>query len=311
MHELTAEQPGSIFFREVVSRAKRAVFAVPLGYYILEAIFAPAILNLQAKTVHFTLAKEAGRTLADHKFGIAASADPNILILLKDFSQFDSSQGWENVRKYALAGFKRGLRLSGFEGPFGPYKEGLSEIIDLIWSKTKAAVFATGDNKIVTDMLNSGEFMTIIFNNVTNACNEEETVSRLMNDEQLGPLMNRMKNLHTFFMGDDSVSLWRTPYELGHKEISALAFKIEEVAKGNGLDLNAYKTSLRYFYYEYLKKTAIYGWILPRVLQIQIIGSESSNFDVPVPEQVSGYSNLVSEYVSRGGTHSICYKFLS
>jgi hypothetical protein len=301
--ELTRDNPGKIFSREVVSRAMRAVFAVPLGMYLWETVFSGAILDLMADDPQFTLSKEQGRALADHKFGFYASSDPNHVIELKDFSQFDASQAWKNMRKYALAGAVKALEELGLDESWGPWEGGLVELLETLWEKFEAAVFKTGESIIVTDQVNSGENMTIILNNLTNVANYQSTLRHLYSKEESARVMDKMKLFKRFFMGDDSVEIYQTKSELTAQDMYILGNEIENAAKANGLDLNRFKTAIRKYFYEYLKKTGIYGYVIPRVLQIQQFASETTNFDQPIPDQLSGYYSLISESVSRGMNH--------
>jgi hypothetical protein len=72
------------------------------------------------------------------------------------------------------------------------------------------------------------------------------------------------------------------------------------------MDLNKLKTVVRSYYYEYLKKRAEYGWIIPRIFQLQIFGSERINNEVEFQTALRGYWGLLSEYVARGASHRFC-----
>jgi hypothetical protein len=301
--ELTIDSPAPVFSREVVARDVRAVFAMPLGHYLAELAIGPDLLAWQSQQPQFSLSKEVGRTIADHALGIWASADSRTIIWLMDFDQFDSSQGWTNMRRYALRGIKRGLMLRNRMERFGPWRD-TYELYKTIWTRLRTANFITNDVNIVTDSVNSGEYFTIILNNFTNWANLDVLRGELaMREADLFSIMNKVD---IKFMGDDSQQIYELTRPVTAAEIDRLQSLAVEVSTGNGLALNKLKTSIRHYYYEYLKKRAEYGWIIPRVFQLQILGSERVNFRLEFQEVLRGFNGLLSEFVGRGGDHRFC-----
>jgi hypothetical protein len=301
--ELSEENPAPIFSREVVARDVRAVFAIPLGSFCVELVIGPDLLFWQSRQAHFTLAKEVGRVFSDHARGIRASAEANEVIVLADFSQFDSSEKWENVRKYMLEALVDSLRLANIQGEYGPWPS-IADAYTLIWERMKHAKFEDDENEITTNQVASGEYMTIVINNFTNLANRRNTINEMIRRHP--DIMKKLREIDVKFMGDDSQQIFETAGMLTSSEIDALNSTMSEVAAANGMDLNKLKTSWRYFYYEYLKKRAEYGWVIPRLFQLQILGSERVNFRLDFQTVLRGYLSLVSEFVSRGGDHSFC-----
>jgi hypothetical protein len=301
--EMTEAFPAPIFSREVVARDKRAVFAVPLGTYIVELILSNVFMISQLKSNLFTMGKEVGQTLADHKEGIIASCQPYVLIIGQDFSAFDSTQKFDNMRRFALEGVTRGLIVNGQTGRFGPW-ESISSAYDMIWRKTKTAFYESNGEILVTDQVNSGEKNTITINNFTNLANFETQLRELAINPKTSLTFTYMDIMKALFMGDDSVQLWRLSQRLTPEQLKDIKDVLSEVAAANGMSLNALKTEARLFHYEYLKKRADYGYIIPRILQLQQFVSERVNTLLAVNEFMSSYGNLLNEGVSRGYSHA-------
>jgi hypothetical protein len=117
--------------------------------------------------------------------------------------------------------------------------------------------------------------------------------------------MAKMRWQISFFMGDDSVTFYEVsdPVHITSDDIDNVNKVASEVTAENSMDLNIDKTSTRFFWYEYLKKVGCYGWLLPRIYQLQIFGSERTNQDMDFQDIMRGYSGLLSEAVSRGHSH--------
>jgi hypothetical protein len=180
-----------------------------------------------------------------------------------------------------------------------------------LWGNADKRVFQAGDRLLRTNMIASGEFMTITQNNMTNLANSRAIEEVLWRDNR--DLMFGLLKVFEGFMGDDSVEIDRkTKAEnasafstsFSSDELDIIRTVAEKVSAENGLKLSKNKTSVRCFYYEYLKKMAIYGWIIPRLAQLMLLTSERPSFRDPVIETFRSFSGFVKEYVSRGGDYT-------
>jgi hypothetical protein len=333
---MTDDEPGRIASRSVVARALRAVFMVPLAYYVTEQLMGPAFLAFQSRQEKFTLAKEVGKSFTDHAKGAAASADPTILCWGRDYSQYDSSELWRNVRRYILAAVLEGLVTSSLARkefdkivsvPFGPWRDGIPEMVSTMWHKLRDAVFVTGDFKLVLDQVLSGETFTITINNLVNDSNLTSLAEVMLNGEVEAPLVGKspewgrrlqeasvkISKVITWYMGDDSeefdvvAGVGEQEGFINQDDLRILKDATETVTTANGMSLNSLKIVVRVFWYEYLKKTFGYGWAIPRLLQLQTMASETLNQNLSFNEQLRSYMAICSEVVSRGGDHDLLY----
>jgi hypothetical protein len=303
--ELTDDFKGQIFKREVPARGTRAVFAMPLAYYLLELILGDLFLYAQLKDPEFTLGDQVNQTLSDHSWGAYASSDPETLIVGQDFSAFDSFQKWANMRQYALQGVLDGLARTGKTGPFGPWSS-IGDVFKLLWEKTKSAVFETGDTVLVTDQMNSGEKFTIMANNYTNRANFQIEKQMLQRDPRTEDMMTpeRIELVVNYFMGDDSVQIYKLKGgSFSLEELIAFREVISEASELNGMKLNADKVVVRLTMYNYLKKAFCQGYSWPRGLQIQTMTSERITTSSNVVEILASYASLLNEAISRGYSH--------
>jgi hypothetical protein len=297
--ELTVDNPGKVASREVPARALRAVFMIPLSSYVHEQSLGPTFLSYQSSQPEYTLAAEVGRSLADHAFGIKASASSTVLIKLQDYSQYDSSERFVTARQSVLDGLKVHLEKHGLTAAYGPY-ESLYKLLEEMWTRHASAVFVSGPYQMTLDQVLSGETFTITINNIINKANSN-LIEELIKDNIV--VGHDLEVLKTFFMGDDSVTFYQTPKMLTSEQIDVVKDISSDVSASNSMELNKAKTSVRYFFYEYLKKRAEYGWFIPRVYQIQMHASERTNQHLDFQEQLRGYSGLLAEAASRGYDH--------
>jgi hypothetical protein len=301
-NELTEENPASIFTRDVVSRSSRGIFAMPLGHFTAEAALAPQIISDMGKDPDYSIFKGVGKTLADHAPGIRSSARGDTLNVLMDFSQFDASQGFSNVRSNVLAGIEQALFELGINEPWGPW-DSLFGMHQTIWERMAEAHFVTGNSAVTTDSLTSGEYYTIIINNITNKSNFLNILQKMPDWSD-----KKMRLAKLLIMGDDSAQIWNVMGALTTAEIAEFVEVIVEVTGSNGMSINKYKTSVRRFFYEYLKKRGEYGYSIPRKHQIQVLSSEKVNQEMLATEQLAAYAGRLSEWVSRGGNPTVALR---
>jgi hypothetical protein len=321
-------EPGTVGVRNVSNRPTRGIFVRRLPDFLHEIPFAITAQDYQNSRVKesipigspndFSLGMHTGNILRDHADGLLATSDPKVIIDLQDFSSFDAYQREVNARKYAREGVQKAMKLHGYDKPWGPFQGGLNELISIIWGegKTRNAVYKStgvryGDKsksvELVLDMLQSGELMTINFNNATNRANARAVLRKMTEDK----IFDVLKLLKTAFMGDDSAKFWRipTPEHMSFALQSALVDISAEVAGLNGLDLNKYKTVVRNSYYEYLKVKFVFGRMIP-LLHIQLFSSENPSLNQhPVNEMVS-YAGTVRTFIFRGGNEVFLHRMV-
>jgi len=302
MKQLTSEVPGLIFSRNVPARDTRAIFAIPGPMYACETWLGSVLLDYLSDCPEFTLAKESNSFIANHAFGLKATGRDDNLIVLTDFSAFDATQKWNNVRKALVEQLRDWAKRKNF-GRFG-FWESAPEMICTIWEKTRNAVFKELDVEIILDMLFSGENMTISINCLTNKAFFKYFLNKFSSDIIGATIMHKLSLVggHYEIMGDDFYAIFKMLQNLTADEIKYFSEFLSKCAEECGLKINAVKTMISKHQYEYLKKRAVYGYIIPRLSQIQILCSERVNYLPPANQQLTGYLQLLGEYVSRGGS---------
>jgi hypothetical protein len=264
----------------------------------------------------FSKGKEVGVVLRDHAQGFYASSSPSILIIGNDYKAFDAHQKKANMRDIARTVGVVTLQRAYNNQPWGPWKRGLSELLSVIWGKNHVyeAYFLTEEGKfskmLVIDMLESGEFMTLDINNLTNRALASQLFDELATDVEW---RNNTELLRMLFMGDDSIAFW---FIVNSKDEAQLFRLIEfysktaiDLAAESGFDLNKLKTVVRLFYYEYLKKRALYGYSIP-LRHVQLFSSERVNTGEYVIDSLIAYASKLSTIAGRGGNHEFLRRVL-
>jgi hypothetical protein len=304
MREMTISHPGNIFFRDVPARKTRVVLGVPMATYFVEALIAPQILNYQGRQPYFSLFKDAGRVLADHSFMIYASSRGDILGEGRDFSSFDQTENYENVRRFVISGMMAALRDNGES--FGDWKD-VTEALKAIWSKTSRAIFKGGGVVVELNMVLSGEFMTILMNNITNRSFQlslRYAENECANPEIQGFLRKtKVIEAEDKIMGDDASEHRRVYGKLTPGEWKAHLKFLEFWASFNHMIIKAEKTEMSLIELTYLKKWAWYGFNITRVMQKQQISSERVKLKDDPIAAMHDLGAEFSESVARGWDH--------
>jgi hypothetical protein len=322
----THENPGRVGNRDVQgNKRSRAIYMSLTEKYITQMPFrfyvdqyqssmeqAPANFN----TSHdFTIGKEVGVHFLDHISLFAASSDPKVLVDGADYTAFDTHQHEDNVRKYARSGIMKAFRQLGmleteygFTAPDGTEYgfDTIRDWVEAMWADgvIRGAIFKSKyaglEFDIVLDLLQSGEFMTINFNNATNRA----LFRRFMAEYAMVDAMNSYTLRWRTFQGDDAIGAWSLPGN-GHsvENLRRLIDPFVETGKRQGFDLNALKTSVRLFRAEYLKKEEIYGYAIP-LQHVSMFGAENENRGFPI-EVISSYASTLNVKVSRGMDHGL------
>jgi hypothetical protein len=275
--------------RHVPGKATRAIYLMPLPIYLLEVPVIPALADSQMRFYNseisdplhgshiYTLGKETGLPLIDHATGLYASSREEVMIVEQDFTSFDISEKWDNVWKYIVAGIDEAIaeNLMPKGGVFG-YKSALHGLKEA-YSSMKSLHFITGDIKLDGSWLTSGLLGTLPINNITNTAFARYFYSRF---RAKGKARNVASLSRWLFQGDDSVSFWNYDKDQWNSEIyEEMANAMVLRAKENGLDLNFQKTVFRSWFYEYLKKHAIYGWFFGNKMSTDIFSAERPAYD--------------------------------
>jgi len=291
---------------------------LPLEQYLSEALFAKPTEDILMRyndtiddplvgTDVFTVGKETGNPLIDHLHGLVCSSLDDILIVLADFSAFDSSQKWENARKYMLAGYLEACKDLDWTGkkPFLGFNN-FVEIAEHVIKSRKEVTFELEDGThIKLDQLLSGEFATLVFNGVTNLANYHDLYDELRTSKN-DDVLSLMRLFRLFIQGDDSVSFWETLEKFDIKVYQKFLHIFVSKSIQNGLDLNKLKTTTRFFFYEYLKKTFIYGRYVPLFMQTMPFSCETKNYAQDPISVMFSWCDVLRVMVYRGHNHELC-----
>lgn len=311
----TVDMPGRIAGRDVVGgKSSRSIFPRWLQHFIFESSFTVAFNTLGENDPELSVGKDVGNVLIDHATGIYSSSDPSILIQLSDYSAFDTHQRENNARRFAREAVIAAMLDAGLNGRWGEFENGLPEVVELMWGEgiTHNAHFVVSSSglelTLIVDQLTSGEFITLFFNSMTN-----KALTRQIKDKSLDVLeiRNCLSFWKNFIMGDDSTMFWKIINVAGYStELLMLLSKVA-IACGvaSGFVLNFLKTATRVFYYEYLKKRAIYGYLIPLLL-VQVFSSERSDADRYPIELLISYCSKLAQVAGRGGDSTLISRII-
>jgi hypothetical protein len=305
--------------RDTQGRNPRAIFMIPIHEYSAEAVVALPIFDLVTQFPRgyyedpldddsiFIIGKEEGFQEIDHAYGMMASSSW-ILILLADFSQFDSTQAWENMRKYMVEAMEAIAVEMGWdktEGGFLGYGSFMEMYIRLLKNRKETWFQLGKDGEIVgLDQLLSGEFLTIMINGVTNQSNMKDFMQEMLAYHRR--VLEKMRLVKASIQGDDSVQFWENLSSVTTDNISELLDVFVAVSARNGMDLNWNKTTTRYFFYEYLKKVCVYGRSVGLFSQTLPLSAETRADLTPV-DRMKSWIATFNVSVSRGQSLRLCY----
>jgi len=284
--------------------------------FIMEFLYSLALFSglyhYQEECDGYTIGMQTGNVVADHSHGIIAtglSPGNEVLIQAGDFTSFDKSQKYDNVRRPAMNGFIDGLIERGATASWGPFRD-LVELVQTVWgdNMTKDVLYEIGSAEqkrvIHVDWLSSGEFVTLAYNNYTNRANFIDYVTQL----SATPVGEQLTLDFSELMGDDQISFWRAT-KWDATSYDAMVTKFAEVTASNGLAINKFKTVTRKHFYEYLKNTFCAGYYIPR-LHIQPLASERLTPEQdPIPI-FRGYKAKINTLVARGMPNDIAMRLL-
>jgi hypothetical protein len=316
------EFPGGVGSRQVTAgKLTRPIFLRHIYHFLHEVAIGVPLQMFQMKKNTtpfgnlFTVGSEKGNTLLDLALGFAVTSDPDYYAELADFSAFDTTQKNSNMRRIAKKAVISALIDRGYTSPYGKWKGGLAENVEYIWGRGVAvdayyktsSGYPSSEKILRLDMLQSGELMTLSINNMTNLANEMYFLDRF--DASPG-LCEKLRPVAQRYMGDDFAGIWHAPSPVSSETLDSFLSLREECAARNGLSINKQKTTMRSFFYEYLKKSAVYGRYVP-LRHIQPFASERGNIGGDPLELIRSYASTLSTLVSRGLSHKLAVRILA
>jgi hypothetical protein len=214
-------------------------------------------------TAHdYTLNGATGNDGIDHAKGIYVTSDERYINAAQDFSAFDGTQHYNNMRRWALEGLTEGMIAHHAYGPDGEWEQGYLDVLRRIWGEgTSVNTHAISDNGVsvrvvVLDILGSGEFNTLHINNMSNYGNFRYAQELISTTD----IPKKMRILGLQIVGDDRNTIYevRPGYDLD--TLSEFLDLNEKAATSSDFSLNTQKSVTRRDFYEYLKVHAIKGY---------------------------------------------------
>jgi hypothetical protein len=308
----TEEDPGKIGSREVPgAKPVRPIYQRRAGHFGIEVIFRRAIQSASTRDDNsnvsfnssnvFSTGKDVGIITVDMSQLFAASSRPDILATGIDYTAFDVHQTEWTMRQYMVKGIQEGLRRIKKDGiEYAGFK--LKDIVDFIWGVVpKDAVYEFGSRKygdiqlVALDQLQSGELFTIDINNQTNMALFDAFLEAFAKTI----LADHMDRISTRFQGDDSEHLWRVGKWTPKLYDSFVSLLLQNTLENN-FKLNVFKTLVRLYMAEYLQKTVLYGFYVPKLMVAVLDGERTPPIMSPI-EKVQNFYSVVQTVISRGG----------
>jgi hypothetical protein len=332
---LTSDDPGRLFTRYVPARNARMVYGMPIQRFLSES-FTTYLVDwiamqgyqsspLRDATPISTVAIDTGRYLTEMGPYLYLTGHPEAMsfILLSDFDQFDQTQDFSNWRSVAIDAAKAVLKqhATSLAGKSYSLLGNRNPIEYLLgnWETLKEAVFRVyiSAKKFVdvpTGWEFSGEFSTLVTNTLVNwafvqAFIAQLSITTFMYKDKQYCLGDIFKVDQFKLQGDDQISIIKQIFDgaIMH-DISflsaaqdALLRLVEAVADSGNLIISIKKTELRSAYFEFLKKAGMWGYAVPRYMQISLEESENVNRTMDPIERFRARIGQYREYEFRGG----------
>jgi hypothetical protein len=313
------KRPGRIFYRHVPARADRPVEGGVMPVYIGEISIARDLqrwLSQQSRGGKplFTVGVDTGNFLTDHgRWGYATSTCEELILLL-DFSSFDSTEQDWNVRKPMITEALRRGQVPGSEVIYMGMNQ--YELMAEIWKKTIHARYSIRDSidtnlMIVFNQLLSGEFNTININNMTHWAFLEVYLDALARSH----LSDYVRWNESRLQGDDEITMlaktgsFKMLDDEGKaKVIRELTDLIADTAEACGLVIGRAKTISRVGLAEFLKKMFVFGCIVPRISQLQMNEAERVDRGQDPLTRLRARIGQWREWIWRGGDYVVAIK---
>jgi len=291
-----------------------------------------------------------GNVLQDHRMGFFAACRENILSIAKDYSQFDAHEKFRNFRVGLMAAIKNlmnkgntylnsviwgnvtigqsiidifksfhDVKVTTDKMAYRLYTDKRYNLMEEIGkSKLKSEFLAKRKElksiqdivkklEFTLDQLLSGENLTLVLNNMTNRA-MDSLIKKNYPDMFNGKL--GIINILNRYLGDDSISFWEVTEKFNEKTYKQISENYAEQAANESMDLNAIKTVTLRWKYEYLKIQIIYGWFIPRKLQISTLFSESCDRMSTGSDMLRIYSAICASSCARGASLSYSLNLL-
>jgi len=230
-------------------------------------------------------------------------------MILKDFTAYDTTQEWANVRGPTTRIMVQELMNAGLREDFG--LGNIPEIYLKVAEKMRDAVFDLGDGSLENpQQTHSGELNTANNNTVQNIA-ENQYEARLLNqvDPELADVLGPFK--FTKILGDDSVKVSIPARPLTTDELLRYTNIVSIAADKCGFVINPFKTIVRTSAYEYLKVIAVYGHLVPQLGRLMPFSSERVNTLLDPIESLRGHVSFMRTVVARGGPHEFCIRLVA
>jgi hypothetical protein len=334
-YQFTSRDVGLMFVRVVEGyKEDRAIEAGKPCQHMLSAAWVTKLMHYQER-FHmdlfgkllevFTLGADTGRVMTDHRYPMYMTSYPErYLQFMMDFSLYDISQKFMSTDGHAIAGFLAGcmdMREMDFTpvGTTAAYVKfaNMGELYKKVVYKYYQAQYSVkSDGKgnsysFLLDMMASGRYDTLAQNNVVTYAFLKSVLSNLGKYEPVKDSALQWVEILDFnylrIQGDDSLMGATIRQTLDRKQWAEIVYNfkdmLEQVAAVTGMTMARQKTVMRSGFFEFLKKMAVYGYLIPRSLQVSPDDSENvDRFIDPVSRMVSRLA-VWREWVFRGGSY--------
>jgi hypothetical protein len=306
---MTKDKPGGITFRDVIGgRDTRAVWMIHLSVFLYETAWGFALqrwLQMQDGVSFGDVGMES------HKEFLYATSRPLLYNVLKDFSQFDASQQWNNVYRWVTKYMSEGLVKRGINHMLGdPEFGGFANVYIAVMNQLKNAIFLAPDGTLVSpDQNHSGKFNTANDNTFANI-SEDEYEERLLRTKFQALFELIGTKIHGKILGDDSAKIQRAARVVLAADHVTWGEAIGDAAHDCGLFINVQKTVRRTAYYEYLKVIGCYGHSIPQLARLMPFSSENVNTLLDPIEGLRGIASFYRTIVARGGNHEWLHRYM-
>jgi hypothetical protein len=302
---MTFLEPGRVAGRDVTEgKNTRAVWMIHLTVYLYETAWAYALidwLNQHDRCAGGEIGMDA------HKFFIYATSVASIILTLKDFSGYDTTQEPANARGPLTKAMVNALNDKGYMQQIGELGS-LPEVYKLVNDKLSQAWFDLGDGTLVSPKQeHSGELNTYGNNTALHLAEddyEERVIDATPTREKIGP------RLVQSILGDDNAKAYDVLVRLMSTDYADWMALCERAAFECGFKLNGLKTTSRSAYGEFLKVLYLYGHQIPALGRLMPFSSERTNVVSDPIEIMRGLCSFYRTIVARGGDHKFCLNFV-
>jgi predicted heme/steroid binding protein len=335
--QFTSKDVGLMFVRNVEGyKEDRAIEAGKPPQHLLSSAWVIHLMHYQERYQMnlfgqllevFTLGADTGRVMTDHRIPMYMTSWPDLYILfMMDFTLYDISQKYASTDGHAIRGFLEGCS-DNREMDFTPVDAPdiyskfpdmgtLFKITMYKYYQSQYSQKADGkgnENTYLLDMMASGRYDTLAQNNVVTFSFLKAVMENLGNYKPMAGSSRMWIDVLGFnymrVQGDDSLMTATARLSLSRKEWAEVVYNfkdmLEKMAAITGMKMARAKTIMRGGWMEFLKKMAVYGYFIPRFLQISPDDSENvDRYLDPVSRMVSRLA-VWREWVFRGGSYNV------